>query len=307
MSASTTTPPSNTRPNRPNRPTRLRRALTWTAAVLLTILLAAGGYVAWQSSATEADIQDHRDRVVALASENPATIDWSAVSDLPDPVQRWVTFTFPDGEVPAPSSVAVEASGDFRRPLTETFSPTTVQQITTTAVPALVFSARTSMPMGTWARAYDAYAEGEMEMKAKILSTLTVVDEEITPALNQTSLQRWLLESPTYPTALLPGGAVAWEAIDDTHARAVVDYAGSSAALVATFAPDGSLTSFEAETDGDLTTSYHGSGEYVTRGDYREVDGVMVPFAFEISRMADGVTYPFWRATITSYTVNPSR
>ncbi|WP_367928535.1 DUF6544 family protein [Aquamicrobium sp.] len=49
---------------------------------------------------------------------------------------------------------------------------------------------------GIWAHAYDFFAEGEMEMRAKIVSTLTVVDESATDALDRISLRRWLLESP---------------------------------------------------------------------------------------------------------------
>lgn len=194
--------------------------------------------------------------------------------------------------------------GEFRRPLTEAFNPTEVEQTIAVGTPALLFAARSSMTGGIWARAYDHYAEGKMEMRAKIGSTLTVVNEPETPELNQTSLQRWLLESSFYPQALLPGGPVSWEAIDDSHARAVVEYYGSKASLVATFNDDGSLASFEAEADGDLTTPYHGSGEHVVRSDYKEVAGMMVPHSFTVSRAADGELYPFWRGEVTSISFN---
>jgi AcrR family transcriptional regulator len=149
--------------------------------------------------------------------------------------------------------------------------------------PDFVFSGTTTMLPGLWARAYDAYVEGEM---AKINSAITVVNETETPELNQTSLQRWLIESPLYPAALLPGGDVTWEPVDDRRARGVVTAEGMKASLIATFRADGSLEHFDAERDGDLTTSYHGSGEHVTREDYRPVDGVMIPHRFTIARAA---------------------
>jgi hypothetical protein len=70
------------------------------------------------------------------------------------------------------------------------------------------------------------------------------------------------------------------------------------ASLVATFGDDGSLLAFDAEKDGDLTTPYHGSGEHTSRGDYRDVDGIMLPYEFEIARAAKGEIYPFWRGTL---------
>lgn len=135
----------------------------------------------------------------------------------------------------------LSAEGDFRRPLTDSFAPTTASQTIAINTPALMFAATTLIVPGIWAHAYDSFAEGEMEMRAKIVSTLTVVDESATNALNRISLRRWLLESPLYPTALLPGGPVRWEAIDDSHARAIVSGSGLESSLVATFRPDGSL------------------------------------------------------------------
>ena len=39
-------------------------------------------------------------------------------------------------------------------------------------------------------------ADGRMEMKARILGLVTVVDETGSPELDRISLRRWLLESP---------------------------------------------------------------------------------------------------------------
>lgn len=191
-------------------------------------------------------------------------------------------------------------SGEFRRPLMEHFEPTTARQVASTLKPDLVFSADTPILGPVWAVAWDAFVDGEMEMGAKVLSAIRVVDEKGTPELDRISLRRWLLESPAWPMALLPGGPVTWEAVDDSHARAVVSAYGMEASLLATFRPDGSLAAFDAEEDGDLTTPYHGSGEHTERSDYRLVDGVRIPMQFTIARAAGGKTYPFWEGRITA-------
>ncbi len=288
----------------PGRRRGLRRAAIGLGALFGALVV----IVAYSSFRTERDIADLRAEIVEVAATSPApAYDPDTVGDLPDPVQRYFEFVFASpalGAEPASADldltdldlthVEMTMSGDFRRPRTEGFNPTTAEQTTAIGVPALMFSARTTMAPGLWARAYDAYRNGEMEMKAKVLSTLTVVDETETPELNQTSLQRWLLESPLYPAALLPGGPVRWEPIDDTRARAIVAADGHEAALVATFRADGSLESFDAEHDGDLTTAYHGSGEHVLRTDYRPVDAMMIPHGFTIARAANGEIHPFW-------------
>lgn len=272
----------------------LRRALKLGAGALVVgaLLLAA---VAWQ---TERDIADFEARIAQRAHTQPAPA-WSAAAldALPAPAQRYLRYAL----VEPPSRQAVvrlTASGEFRRPLTDTFHPTTAAQVIAVGQPALMFSATTSIGPGLWARAYDFFADGQMRMKARVLSAITVVDEQETPELNRLSLRRWLLESALYPASLLPGGPVRWAAVDAGRAMATVTHAGVSASMLVDVDAEGRMTAMISPEDGDLSTPYHGAGEHVTRSDYRHVAGMMIPMAFEISRMADGHRMPFWRGRI---------
>jgi hypothetical protein len=268
------------------------------AALLVLIAVV----IAVQSLRTEREIAAFRATVAERARDaEPPALNEAALQNLPAPVRRYFDFVFPDG-VPEYTLVRLEQHGDFRRPLTETFNPTTAQQVIAANLPAMVFSATTPILPGVWARAYDFFADGKMRMKARILSTLTVVDQSESAELNAISLRRWLLESALYPRALLPGGPVRWEAVDDTRARAIVEQDGLRASLIVHFDDTGRMTRMSAETDGDLTTPYHGSGEDVERSDYQSVAGQMIPMAFTISRAAGGQTYPFWTGRVTSIT-----
>ncbi|MEM1431459.1 MAG: DUF6544 family protein [Pseudomonadota bacterium] len=265
-------------------------------------VLAAGiaGAVGVGSVMTERDIGAFRERIEEIAETSCVpSASPESMGALPEPVQRYFGFVFPD-EVPEASIVRLSAEGQFRRPLTDGFSHTTSEQVIAIGAPALMFSATTPVAVGIWARAYDFFAEGEMEMKAKVLSLITVVDETGSPELNTISLRRWLLESALFPQALLPGCAVTWDAVSDTSARATVSADGLQATMIAHFAEDGRMTHMTAEEDGDLTTPYHGSGEHVTREDYRDVGGTMIPHRFVISRAADGEIFPFFDAELTA-------
>ncbi|SEW12189.1 hypothetical protein SAMN05444851_1549 [Aliiroseovarius sediminilitoris] len=263
------------------------------------VIAATASVVIYSSAQTEADIAAFQSRIADIGATIPAVaFDAAQIADLPEPVQRYFEFVF-TGPVPVFTAVQLKAEGKFRRPLTEGFNDATAEQVIAVGTPALMFSATTPVLPGVRARAYDFFAKGQMEMKAKILSTLTVVDERETPELNRISLRRWLLESALFPQALLPGGPVTWDAIDRSSARATVTADGLSASMVAHFDDEGRLTQMAAEEDGDLTTPYHGSGEHVTRGDYRPVGNLMVPHTFTISRSADGALYPFFEGRIT--------
>ncbi|WP_347253074.1 DUF6920 family protein [Leminorella grimontii] len=273
------------------------------------ILIAVGLTIAvifiWIACAirqTERDIATHVDSVrkIAMANDMPPE-QFAGLAHLPTPVQKYLRFAVPNPQS-AYRLVNAELEGQFRRPLMTEFSPTSANLAVAIGEPAMLFSAKTSMELGLWAKAYDFFANGRMEMRAKIASAIAVVDEKETPELNRTSLRRWLLESPLYPLSLFPGGPVRWESIDDTRARAIVSGFGMETSLIATFRPDGSLEAFFSEEDGDLTTPYHGSGEYALRNDYRLVQGMMIPHSFEIARASKGQRYPFWRGKIRAIT-----
>lgn len=251
---------------------------------------------------TEGEIRGHLDKVEAHAKAAAITLpvyDPAKLSGLPEPVQRYFRFTFVEPHQ-ASALVRFDMEGDFRRPGADVFEPTTAEQTLSVGSPDFVFSATTPILPGVWARVFDAFSNSEMVMKAKIMALFTVVDERETPELNRISLRRWLLETPMFPAALLPGGQVRWQAIDDQRARAIVSSGDFSASLIATFRGDGSLLSFDAEQDGDLNTPYHGSGEQVLREDYRLVSGMMIPHGFTISRVAEGNVYPFWKGKVTA-------
>lgn len=267
------------------------------AFVLCTVLALLAATVAANSWQTRQHLASLHAQVQPLARATAPVTD--IPSALPEPVARYARFALPDG-VPAASTAHISMAGDFRRPLKTDFSPTTATQTASLTVPALMFSATTPIVPGVWATAYDAYLNGRMEMRAKVLDTLTVVDELPTPALDRITLRRWLLEAPTYPPALLHSPFVHWEAVSSQQARVVASYQGSTASMLVTFGTDGAIATMQAEADGDLTTPYHGSGEHVTRSDYRLVQGMRVPHRFVISRAAQDKVYPFWRGQITA-------
>ena len=278
---------------------RIRKRLLIAVAGVAVL---AGGLGLWQaasSAATEALIDGHIDTVLESArTGTPPAVDTAAMAALPEPVRRYFRFAF-RGEPRPLRGVRMRLAGAFRRPGSQAWTTGEAEQYVSVTEPAFIFAATFPVMPGVWARAMDAYADGQMDMKVRLLSAITVVDAVGEPALNETSLMRYLIESPLFPTALLPGGPVRWEPIDDDHARAVISQNGVEGRFVVTFAADGSITRFDAEADGSLDQSFHGSGEHATRSDYREVDGVMIPMRFEIARVIDGEIQPFWRGEVT--------
>ncbi len=156
-------------------------------------------------------------------------------------------------------------AGEFLHPKTSGLSPTTAIQTIAMDTPAVLFAATTPIIPGVWASEYDAYVDGHMVMKAKVLSAVSVVNEQPSLVLDQISLRRWLLGS---------------------------------------FDAKGGLIRFDAEVDGDLSTPNHGSGKHVEPSDYQLVRGMMVPMRFAVARSAGGKLFLFWQGRVTSCKVN---
>ena len=142
----------------------LKNALLALLSILATVI-AITGIAAYF---TESDIDQNCQRIVSLAQKTRAPpFDTAQIALLPQPVQRFVQFTFPNGIRTDIAAVEIDMKGLFRRPKTEPFNHTTAHQTFAVHVPALVFDALTSIIPLIWARAYDVYAQGDMKMKAK--------------------------------------------------------------------------------------------------------------------------------------------
>lgn len=68
-------------------------------------------------------------------------------------------------------------------------------------------------------RVRDSYLGGAA-MLGKLAGVVPVVDRAGSPELASGALLRYLAELPWLPMALLPGGGLSWQAVDDSTARA---------------------------------------------------------------------------------------
>ena len=255
-------------------------------------------FVAVRAIDTAEVISGKVDAVLATARESdPVRVDEARLAELPEPVRRFFRFTFRGKPRPL-RGVRMRLSGTFRRPGAESWDPMTATQYAAASTPAFVFIGETDVLPGVRATAMDAYVDGRMQMMVRIMSAITVVDEVDVPELNDSSLMRFFLEAPLFPTALLPNPHLKWEAIDSRAARAVISKGAFRRSFRVSFDDEGRILRYDAEHRAQANGRFHGAGEHARRADYREVDGVMVPMTFEIARVIDGEIRPFWRGRV---------
>jgi hypothetical protein len=123
----------------------------------------------------------------------------------------------------------------------------------------------------------DSYGNGVGSMKGSLAKLFTLFDQR-GEAMDQASLVTFLAECLLIPNAALQD-YISWEEIDENHAKAIIDYYGTSGSGIFTFADNGALQSFR--TADRLATEMDGSvrnAEWsATFEDYQEENGIKKP------------------------------
>lgn len=134
-------------------------------------------------------------------------------------------------------------------------------------------------------------------MEIRIGSLIPVVNEKNNRKLNESSLHRFLLELPFYPTAAL-ADYIVWKEIDAQTARGILTYKGITAEADFFFDQSGNLIRQEA-------LRYHGSDEQAERipciaeiTAYSSIEGLQIPREATITWMLADGPFTWYKLTI---------
>ena len=113
---------------------------------------------------------------------------------------------------------------------------------------------------------------------------------------------RFLAEAPLYPTVLLPGNGVSWQAVDSTSALATLNDGDNEVALTFHFGKDDLIESVKAANRGrsveDKTIPTAWLGRW---WNYREHDGLLIPTEGEATWLPPSGKHPYWRASLYDF------
>lgn len=273
-----------------------------TQAILLAILLTGALLVLLR--------QRHRKWSLHLASMAAqvarearaleGTVDLSETESLPAPVKRYFQHVLKDG-MPMISCAELAQRGGFRtKPDAKNWSPFTARQVFSVSPRGFVWNAKIAAAPGVSVRVLDAYRNGEGMMTARLFSLFPVVDAEGDERIAQGALLRFLAEAVWFPTALLPRQGLAWEAIDESRARAKVSDAGREAALAFTFTEAGEVSSvYSAGRFRQVGGEYIATPWLGRFSRYIQVQGVRVPTEAEVEWQLPDRVFAYWKATVS--------
>jgi len=231
----------------------------------------------------------------------PATYNSTELNGLPAPVQRYFRAVLQDGQ-PMIEAVSLEQSGTFNLSESgEQWKPFSATQRVVIRRPGFDWEGRITMMPGLTIRVHDAYIAGEGILHASLFGLLSLARQRGTPEMAQGELLRFLAETAWYPTALLPGQGIQWEAVDDTSARATLKDGETTVSLLFLFGEDGLIRSARAEARGRMVSREVIPTPWEGRwSNYELRNGVRIPLVGEVAWILPEGAKPYWRGRITS-------
>ena len=232
----------------------------------------------------------------------PARIHSPDLRGLPSPVQRYFRAALKDGQ-PLIAALGIDMSGTFNLSSTaEQWKPFTSRQRVVTCLPGFLWDARIAMLPGLATRVVDSYIVGEgLLLHAAVLGLFTVARVQGRGEIARGEFMRFFAEAAWYPTALLPGQGVRWEAIDEYSAKASLSDGPHTTSLVFRFNDAGLIDSVRAAARGCMV-----GGRVVmmpwecTFADYQVRDGMTVPGTGEAAWIRPSGRSPYFRGKVTS-------
>ncbi len=225
------------------------------------------------------------------------------LAGLPVPVQRYFRNVLRDGQ-PIIAAAGIELDGTLNLSATGArWKSFTSRQRIVIRRPGFLWDARVFMLPGIAVRVYDAYIAGKGLLRAEILGVFAVADLEGHGEIARGELIRFFAEMAWYPTALLPGQGVRWEAIDDRSANATIVDGPLTVTLCFTFNEAGLIESAYADARGaqigkDLVL-LPWEGRW---SNYQVCEGMTVPFTGEAAWLRPEGRKPYFHGCISSLT-----
>ncbi|UPV75584.1 hypothetical protein M0R89_05830 [Halorussus limi] len=258
-----------------------------------------------------ADAEGRPERAVAgerrIVTDTDRTVTNDDLAGLPDPVGDYLDHAIRDGRSYV-RTVRLEQRGEFRLGGADApWKPLEATQRFTVRPPGFVWDATVELAPFVPIRAVDAYVGGSGSLRAAVFGSLPVANADPGPALDEGELLRYLAETVWFPTALVPGEGVEWEARDDDSALATVEHGDATASAVFHFGDDHRVERIAAERPRATDDGGYERRAWTVRlRNYRERNGLLVPTEGEVEwNLPDG-DLPYWRAEITEIEYLPA-
>lgn len=166
------------------------------------------------------------------------------IKHLPQPVKTWLVHSGVVGKPDIRAGKIVQEAEIKMKPGQQKWMHATAIQYTNVEQPAFIWVANVKVNNFLFFKGRDKFLDGKGEMLIKLNAVLKVVDEK-GEKINEGTIQRFLGEMVWFPSLAL-NEYINWEQIDDTTAKATVNYKGTTGSGTFCFNTEGDFIKFSA-------------------------------------------------------------
>ena len=217
------------------------------------------------------------------------------ITHCPAPVQRWLRYSGVVGKEMA-RTVYITQKGEMRlNPGQSKWFTSYSQQYFTVSIPAFIWKVNMdlySLPV----IGRDMFANGKGEMKITLLGLIPIAVAGNNVKIHQSALQQFLGEISWFPQAALKP-YIHWEAIDDSRAKATIEYMGVKGSAVFHFNTKGELVKFVAMRYKDINDEKPTEWIAAVKR-YGQFQGIKIPTALDATWMLDEGPFTWYRFEI---------
>jgi hypothetical protein len=175
---------------------------------------------------------------------NKTKISKEEISDLPEPVKRWLKVSGVVGKEKIHSVWLKQKAKMKMKPGQRKWNDASVEQYFTIQNPAFVWKVRMNMPPFIKITGRDKFIDGKGEMQIKMFSAFKIVNEK-GAKMDEGTLQRYLGEIVWFPSAAL-SPFIKWETIDTNTVKATMYFKGSKGSGTFHFNDKGDFVQYSA-------------------------------------------------------------
>lgn len=269
-------------------------------SLILILIIALVVIIFWGKQRWKAETRTIRQNLEAAQGPMPATyFDPADIADLPPVVQRYFNTVLKKGQ-PIVTRVQVRHRGMFNMGQTkDNWKPFNSDQVVITQRFGFDWNGKVQMAPGLNVLVHDAYAAGEGILHAALFGLFSVMHLRDTSDVAKGELMRFFAEAAWYPTALLPGQGIQWEALDAHSAKATLTDGPIALTMTFTFNEQGLIETVRADARGrsvgDQIIPTPWQGRF---WNYQECAGMLVPLDGEVAYLLPEGEKPYWRGHI---------
>ncbi|SIS45002.1 DUF6920 family protein [Salimicrobium flavidum] len=252
------------------------------------------GISGWQfHRQTQADLKEMN---ISESSEHQLITE-DMLTSLPGPVQRWIhRIGLMDKDMI--KGVHFKQKGKMKlKPGQATWSDAEAEQYVQTEKPSFLWTVKMDFLPLIHVAGKDVFINGKGSMVMKLGSLIRVAHVSNNEKVDQSALQRYLMELPLYPSmALSP--YIDWESIDEHTAKATMSYNGTVGSATFYFTENGEMekiSAFRYKDNGDDAELAECIGE-IKRNTM--VDGVLIPDRIDISWVLEDGLFTWYKLEI---------